>query len=352
MGLQPPIAPRGGDLPRIKLDLTADERVVLPSVVRPVAHPYNDAPADGIVARCYAFEELFGEKVRALAQRARPRDLYDVINLFRHEDFRTVAAVIRDVVTQKCRFKEIPFPTFESLAPAQPELIGEWGNMLGHQLPSLPSVELFWDALPEFFRWLSGAAIQTVLPSHPLAVDGTILRGPAGGIRFPGRSTPFIEVIRFAASNHLCIELDYRDDEGRRSTRAIEPYSLRRTKDDNILLCAVNIAKQEPRSYRIERIQGATILNRGFTPRYRIELTPSGALVAPDTPRSSETAGWQQPSSRRRTSNAWPTTTYLYRCPVCEKRFERTSTNPALRAHKNQAGYACSGRHGIYEGTK
>jgi hypothetical protein len=25
-----PIAPRGGDLPRIKLDLTADEHVVLP----------------------------------------------------------------------------------------------------------------------------------------------------------------------------------------------------------------------------------------------------------------------------------------------------------------------------------
>lgn len=33
-----PIAPRGGDLPRIKLDLTADERVVLPSVIRPVTH--------------------------------------------------------------------------------------------------------------------------------------------------------------------------------------------------------------------------------------------------------------------------------------------------------------------------
>lgn len=62
--------------------------MVLPSVIRPVTHPYGDAPAAGITARCYAFEELFGEKVRALAQRARPRDLYDVINLFRHGDFR------------------------------------------------------------------------------------------------------------------------------------------------------------------------------------------------------------------------------------------------------------------------
>ena len=276
-----PIAPRGGDLPRIKLDLTADERMVLPSVIRPVTHPYSDAPVEGMTARCYAFEELFGEKVRALAQRTRPRDLYDVINLFRHGDFRNASAMIRDIVTQKCSFKQIPFPTFASLAPAQPELVGEWGNMLGHQLPSLPPVDLFWDALPEFFRWLGGAVIQPLLPSHPIGVGAPVLRGPAGGIRIPGRSTPFIEVIRFAASNHLLVELDYRDEDGRRGTREIEAYSLRRTKDDNIILCAVNVEKQEPRSYRIERIQGATIMSRGFTPRFQIELTPSGPLAAP-----------------------------------------------------------------------
>jgi hypothetical protein len=59
-----PIAPRGGDLPRIQLDLTADGRVVLPSIIRPVSHPYSDAPAEGNTALCYVFEELFGEKVR------------------------------------------------------------------------------------------------------------------------------------------------------------------------------------------------------------------------------------------------------------------------------------------------
>lgn len=347
-----PIAPRGGDLPRIKLDLTADEHVVLPSVIRPVMHSYADAPGKGITARCYAFEELFGEKVRALAQRARPRDLYDVINLFRHGDFRNAAAVIRDIVSQKCGFKKIPFPTFEALAPAHPELVGEWGNMLGHQLPLLPSVEMFWDALPEFFRWLSGTVILPLLPSHPIGVDGTVLRGPAGAIRIPGRSTPFIEVIRFAASNHLLIDLDYRDEQGNRKTRPIEPYSLRRTKDGNIILCAVNADRQESRSYRVERIQGATILNRSFVPKFQIELTPSGPLVAPATARSSANPWQQAPATRRTASTGWPKTTYLYRCPVCRKRFERSSMDPALRAHKNPAGYPCSGRHGIYEGTK
>jgi len=128
--------------------------------------------------------------------------------------------------------------------------------------------------------------------------------------------------------------------------------SLRRTKDDNIILCAVNVEQQEPRSYRIERILGATILNRGFAPRYRIELTPSGPLVAPDTPRGGKPAPRQPPATRRRAGNAWPKTTYLYRCPVCGKRFERSSMDPTLRAHKNPAGEVCGGRQGIYEGAE
>lgn len=101
VGYRGPIAPRAGDLPRVKLDLTADEIVVLPTVLRPVGHVYSDAPAEGITARCYAFEEVFGEKVRALGERSRPRDLYDVINLFRNGEFHADADVIREVVHQK-----------------------------------------------------------------------------------------------------------------------------------------------------------------------------------------------------------------------------------------------------------
>ena len=64
-----------GGLPRVKLDLTADERVVLAPVRTPIFHPYSDALADGITVLSYAYEEAFGEKVRALAERTRPRDL-------------------------------------------------------------------------------------------------------------------------------------------------------------------------------------------------------------------------------------------------------------------------------------
>jgi len=64
----------------IKLDLTTDEILVLETVKKSVHHPFSDDPVDGIKARCYAFEEVIAEKIRALAQRARPRDLYDVIH--------------------------------------------------------------------------------------------------------------------------------------------------------------------------------------------------------------------------------------------------------------------------------
>ena len=71
----------------------------------------------GIWANCYAYEEAFGEKLRALGERARPRDLYDVVNLYRHTDSRQTATVLLDVLRQKCEYKAIPVPTFQSLIP-------------------------------------------------------------------------------------------------------------------------------------------------------------------------------------------------------------------------------------------
>ncbi len=269
-----PIAPRGRDLPRIKIDLTADETLVLPPVTRSVTHVYSDAPADGMAVQCYCFEEVFGEKVRALGERARPRDLYDVINLFRNGEFGTAAAVIRDVVRQKCAYKKVGFPNLEILATFRDELVGEWKNMLGHQLPALPPVESFWSELPEFFDWLTGAVTPVVLAAYPLAAGDRVLRAPAGAIRIPGRSTPIIEAIRFAGANRLCVDLDYVDETGHSSIRTIEPFSLRQTLAGDILLHAIRADSREHRSYRIDRIQGAGITNRTFVPQYEVELTP------------------------------------------------------------------------------
>jgi predicted nucleotidyltransferase component of viral defense system len=153
------------DLPRIKLDLTADERLVLAPVRVPVFHPYTDAPADGIEALAYAYEEVFGEKVRALAERTRPRDLYDVINLFRNADARPSPAVMLDVLRQKCEFKGIAVPQLVDLEQHRSELNSLWDSMLSHQLPSLPPYEAFWNELPAFLvagRWCGPDHTSTI----------------------------------------------------------------------------------------------------------------------------------------------------------------------------------------------
>ncbi len=336
-----PIAPNNKDLPRIKLDLTTDEKLVMPKTRRDVVFSYTDEPEGGIHAECYAYAEVFGEKVRALAQRTRPRDLYDVINLYRHEEFNIATAVIRDVIKQKCDFKKIPFPTLAAIQPHKDELFADWKVMLAHQLPQLPPAESYWESLKEFFDWLMGKLTRTHLGTYPTAEAAEVVRLPVGAIRLPGRNAAFMEVIRFAAANHLCVELDYTDKQGKRSKRVIEPYSLRRSSKEDLLLMAVKADTGEARSYLVEQIQGAQMTNRSFTPRYQIELTPISLPQAPALERKIQTK-----------SMHWGTKpVHIYRCPMCNRKFEHSTKSAKLHAHKNPSGFSCHGKTGYYETT-
>ncbi|MGH9615194.1 MAG: nucleotidyl transferase AbiEii/AbiGii toxin family protein [Acidobacteriaceae bacterium] len=334
--------PRPGALSRIKLDLTADELLALPAVERSVGHPYSDLPEEGILARCYAYEEIFGEKVRALGERARPRDLYDVVNLFRHGEFRPAAESILDVLRRKCEFKRIPLPSVTGLGGRAQELAADWGNMLGHQLPVLPPFESFWNVLPEFFDWLTGvvpapAALPTVLASIHAFADEDLYRPAVGVSRRQGVvGSSFIESIRFAGANRLRVDLGYQG-----SARTIEPYSLRRSRAGDILVYAVKSATGEPRSYRLDRIQSVRTTNEVFLPRYAIELAAGESGFIP-----SVSAGSLHTSYRAFSHPPSSGPTYIYKCPVCQKEFRHKKQNAHLRPHKSGLGWPCSGRIG------
>ena len=345
-----PVSPR--DAPRIKLDLTADECLVLPPARARVYHPYSDEPEGGIETLAYAYEEVFGEKVRALAERTRPRDLYDVINLFRNADALPAAAVVHDVLGRKCEFKGIGIPVFGDLEPHREELAGLWENMLAHQLPSLPPYETFWEALPSFFEWLVGGQVPVVPAALGLGAEEVVLRDRRLQLAVPGRAQSAIEIIRFAAGNRLLVELDYQG-----STRLIEPYSLRRTRAGDVILHAHNVDRDEHRSYRVDRIGGARVTNRSFTPRFEIELGPQGPLrIAPTAARS--VSGFSSPvrspfprprrtPARPKAARSYGAPVYIYQCPMCQKQFRRNRQDPKLNAHKNDWGMACSGRQGF-----
>lgn len=358
-----PVSPTAGGWPRIKLDLTADERVVLPPVRIAIFHPYTDAPDAGIQVQAYAYEEAFAEKVRALAERTRPRDLYDVVHLYRNAEARPSPSVLLDVLGQKCAFKGITIPTAADLEAFRDDLEAGWENMLRHQLPALPPVESFWNVLPEFFAWLESGRAPEIPASYAAAPGETILRERT--LRLPVRPAlqSHVEVIRFAAANRLCVDLDYQN-----STRRIEPYSLRRTKNNNIILHAWSVDKDAHRSYRVDKIQGARTTNQVFTPRYAVELTPSGPVAIPPTQRSSSSGrrGYYggfgsvrtpKRTKKRKASRSFGSSlssgpTYVYECGWCHKKFRRKTQNNNLNKHKTKDGWPCPGRTGWLVDTR
>jgi len=276
IGYRGPIAP-GGDLPRIKLDLTGNELIALDPVVAGVHHPYSDAEEAEFKITAYDFEEVFAEKIRALYERLRPRDLYDVIHLYRHPELQPDKTILLNTLYDKCKYKELDPPTFEIISQmlGRAELESDWEGMLAHQLPQLPPFIQFWDELEEFFLWLSGDVehkfVRTI-PTHRDSSPSQLPRMISSWSQY-GTSVP-IEPIRFAAANRLCVQIKYSDNQW----RLIEPYSLRKTSEDNLLLYAVKHETGEIRSYRVDRILGTRTTNKSFIPSYEIELT-SGTPV-------------------------------------------------------------------------
>lgn len=328
--------PRGApQAASIKLDLTINETVVRPTVLRPISHPYPDQLPSSNVVRCYGFEELFAEKLRAMGERCRPRDLYDIVFLFRQRDLLPHAELIRSVHIEKCRNKGVPVTTLASLeaSPYHAEIEAEWANMLEHQLYVLPPFEHFWQELPNLFAWLEGSMSPDELPSLPLVDADLIEWSPPPTAWVWGEGIP-LEAVRFAATNHLCIELGYKE-----SSRLIEPYSLRKTRDGNLLLYAIKASSGELHAYRVDRIQSVTASNVPFKPRYAIEFAQSGPLSAPHTRRDS--------IFKPRRGMRQGVTIYIIECSYCGKQFRRSKLDTRLRTHKTKGGeWECPGRIG------
>jgi len=328
---------RRGDAPRIKLDLTDDEILVLEPVMREVHHPYSDRPDDEIHVLCYSFEEVFAEKIRALVERLRPRDLYDVVDLFRRDNESTDRELIVRVLEKKCAYKSIEVPTIDILTshPEMDDLKASWNNMLAHQLPALPSFDDHWDQLPDMFDWLyrrKEKKVYDVMPDDKDTPSDSSWKLPPMAQAWHTNAP--LEIIRFAAAKRLCVDLKYKDE-----NRLVEPYSIRKTENGDFILYAVRHEDGQPRSYRVDRIQGAAATNISFSPRYTIELTASGPLHAPETERVST----RRTSSWGRSSNG---PTYVVECPYCDRTFRRKINTTTLKAHKDKDGFPCSSRHG------
>ncbi len=259
----------------IKLDLTTNEIVVLPSQQKRVHHPYSDEPDSGITATCYAFEEVVAEKIRALGERARPRDLYDVIHFFRNRSLIENIPLVYDVLTKKCHYKKIPIPTYYSIENHQKleELNSQWHNMLAHQLPVLPTLDSFWMDLEPFFDWIEGNLAQQQMKLFKS--DGESFQ--QGRIVSALSINTVIQKIQFAAANRVCIEFNYHN-----KLRTLEPLSFRKTSDGNQLLYGYEVEEICPKAFILSEIKEIKITSRPYMEKeYPIEINAGGKVVMP-----------------------------------------------------------------------
>jgi hypothetical protein len=210
--------------------------------------------------------------MRALVERLRPRDLYDVVHVYRHPDLIGQSTSVLAVLDQKCAHAGIGVPDAETLknSPFRNELETEWENMLGHQLPHLPPFDEFWSLIDDVFSWLGGRRVERLPRAEPRGVDVDPAWVPPRAMASWRRGAP-LELIRFAGANRLKVEIDYRAEEGRWGPRVVEPYSLRMTRDGNLVLFLINDYGQL-RSYRVDRIAGVRVLDQSFQPRFYVEF--------------------------------------------------------------------------------
>ena len=167
-----------------------------------------------------------------------------------------------------------------------------------------------------------------------------------------------LDRIRFAAVNRLCVELDYRKENGRQQHYVIEPYSLRATAEGNTLLYGVKLPTDETRAFRIDRIVAVNITRQAFTPRYSIDFIPTGPVElsggqfsaeSPVSPRGLRRPPRPKaPRPRKRSSGL----KYVFRCTVCGKTFSKSSHHATLNPHKNKRGSPCNGRVGTFIKTR
>jgi predicted nucleotidyltransferase component of viral defense system len=258
-------------LPKIKIDLTSDEVLVRRPELRAIRHHYTDSPLPVSGVLSYSITELFGEKLRALTERCRPRDLYDVVHLRRHPDLIGKSSQVAGILLEKCLHAGIDVPTFESMnASSHDEIENDWSAMLSHQLPEpLIPFSQFWAELDQVFNWLDGKGSVSGLPRAQYGdLDQTWISPHAITSWHSGFP---INLLRYAGANRLKVQIDYRAETGRSGPRTVEPYSLRRTRDGKIVLFVVN-ELGKLRSYRTDRIAGIQPTSIPFIPQYRIEL--------------------------------------------------------------------------------
>jgi predicted nucleotidyltransferase component of viral defense system len=274
---------------RIKFDISNDEIIVDENDMRDVFHPYTDAPNPSAKVKCYSVNEILAEKTRAIYERqGRARDIYDIVNIGRNFREDVNKDIAKSGLKKKFNFIGISNPSVDLILSQLDflQLKASWEDQLKHQVEVLPSVDNFYNDLKSALSWwIDEHSIEPTLiaiPNKPNEVTLPRVHFPEAvrqqsnriGIGRTVISTfsKYVDQIRYAARNRLCIEIEYHGIK-----RLIEPYSMKQPKTGNQLLYVYEITKgttrtDDIRSYKINEISGVKVTEQSFSPRYLVEL--------------------------------------------------------------------------------
>jgi hypothetical protein len=244
---------------------------------RGVLHPYSDKLPEATGVRTYAFEELLAEKARALFERTRPRDLYDVVYILDNLQEPLNAALVRNTFAQKCRVKQFEPPDAAQIVDRvrqSEELRADWNDMLAHQLPYIAPIDGAIGRLEHALEWLAQEQPSVILgtsanlPTPAMAVGHGQVAVPQ---RIHGGA---MEQLRFAGANRLLVGFNYSG-----KPRVAEPYSLRYAETtDNLNFYGWELASQQIKCFTVSKMSAVQVLRSTFTPRYHVELGTPGAI--------------------------------------------------------------------------
>lgn len=310
---------------KVRVDVTEFDRLHLPVRSRNLIHQYSDAAEVSVPIRVVALEEALADKLRCLLQRRYAYDLFDLVyGTFISKDLAIDRGALMRTFLAKSIFAPDPQAAKQLLLTAPWEsLRGFWGKVVTPAVSRFgfdEAVRALREGLEDLFAGLGG-------------------RPPAAGAYFP---EPVRSQIFHAGAQQRLVRMRYHG-----ASRIIEPYALKfmRRRDgfarEYLWAYDRTGGRSGPglKSFVASDLAALEVLEAEFLPRFPVELMKGTAGSGTFGGRSGTMARGPRRSSLR-------TPTYTVQCPYCNRRFSRTTSNTALRAHQDGYGNKCYGRRG------
>lgn len=155
---------------KVKIAFGPNEGPILQTTTQLIYHPYTDRGEKVLSARCFSYPELFANKLFALYNRHKAKDLYDLTSLAQKYDVKSYCADIQKVLeVKKDRWKKVLPRSMEDLREARQGAQSEWVTEMPSLIKSFGSFEDTWRQFESIFtemQSMSREQTKSLVPDH------------------------------------------------------------------------------------------------------------------------------------------------------------------------------------------